>query len=227
MVSGRRLADLSVEQLYDLYLYNLHQMINKLNYKWEWARVSTYRFTNFGEYDVADFSRLPNPYLLEYQNEKIKLAKDILENGMYFPFYGGKLDNPINPELYFILQGKHRLYSLTRYSEDVDFLWDEFLFITYPIDIQYFRMFMNRKENLPEPIQLYDIDWESGDIVLETFNLYTETLKVMDRLGGAMGNHFFELRKQGIEVKAPSVLNNKDEFNEFINSEYILKEEVM
>ena len=224
MVSGRRLTDLTVEQLYDIYLYNLYQMINKLKYKWEWARVSTYRFSNFGEYDVTDFSRLPNPYLLEYQGEKIKLAKDILENGMYFPFYGGKIDKPINPELYFILQGKHRLYSLTRYSEDIDFIWKKFLFITYPIDIQYFRMFTNRNETLPEPIQMYDVDQETGTIVLETFNLYTETVKVMDRLGGAMGNYFYKLRKQGIEVKAPSVLNNEDEFNEFINSEYILKE---
>lgn len=223
-------ASQHIKDIYNFYLYNIHCMINILNYKYEWAKVSSYRFSNFGEYDVSDFSRLPNPFLLDYQNEKIKLAEDILENGMFFPFYGGKLENPINPELYFIIQGKHRLYALKRYSETINYLRKEFLFITYPIDVQYFRYFSeNTKNNIPNDVYMYNFDFENKKIILKKINSYTDSLKIMDSFGTSLGLYLYELRKQNINIKAINILNNQEDFKNFISSPFNLelKEELL
>ncbi len=217
-----------IEQIYNYYFFNLHQLVNQLNYKFEWIRASKYRFSNFGEYDVSDFSRLPNPYLLDYQHDKIKLAEDILANGMFFPFYGGKLDNPINPDLYFIIQGKHRLYSLKRYSENVQYLEDEFLFITYPIDVQYFRMANHEMDKIKNPIYMYDYNEIEQKLELVKVDNYTTSLKIMDRFGTYLGNYLYKLRKQGINIKGHQIINNKQAFEDFIWSPFNLeiKEEI-
>lgn len=212
-----------IEEIYNYYLFNLYQLINKLDYKFEWIRASKYRFSNFGEYDVSDFSRLPNPYLLEYQNEKTKLAEDILNNGIFFPFYGGKLDNPINPDLYFIIQGKHRLYSLKRYSENIRYLEDEFLFVTYPIDVQYFRMANHEMDKIKNPILMYDFNEISNKIEPVMIDNYTGSLKIMDRFGTVLGNYLYELRQQGINIQGHKIINDKQAFEDFIWSPFNLK----
>ena len=104
MVSKGLIEEQKVQDIYNYYLYNIYQMINTLNYKYAWKGAGSGRFCNYGDLDPSDFSRLQNPFLLDYQDNKINLAKDILDNGMFFPFFGGQLlNNIIDPHLYFIL----------------------------------------------------------------------------------------------------------------------------
>ena len=212
----------TIDDLYNMFFYNLHIMINKLNFQYEWAPIFWKRYVNFGEYDIQDFGRLDNKYLQEYKETQLDLAKDILDNGMYVPFYGGVLEQPINPNLFFILQGKHRLYALKRYLEENEFFDTRFLYIIYPHDIQYFRYNNNNKEKVKEEIKMFQINETSKQIELITVKTYTQSLKIMDVFGGVLGDLIYNYRQEGNKFKAPELLTDEQSFNIFINSPFKL-----
>lgn len=211
----------TIDDLYDMFFYNLHIMINELNFQYKWAPIFWKRYINFGEYDIQDFGRLDNKYLQEYKETQLNLAKDILDNGMYVPFYGGVLEQPINPNLFFILQGKHRLYALKRYLEEIEFFDTRFLYIIYPHDIQYFRMNCE-KEKIKDDIKMYQLNNETNTVMLMPTYTITQALKTMDFLGGKIGELIYEFRKNN-KFTVPDILQNKNNFNIFIQQPFTIK----
>lgn len=140
---------------------------------------------------------------------------------MYVPFYGGELENPINPNLFFILQGKHRLYALKRYLEQVEFFDIRFLYIIYPHDIQYFRMNCD-EEKIKNSILMYQLDSDTNTIKLMPVYTITQSLKAMDLLGGTLSSLIYDYRKKN-QFKIPSIIANKNNFENFINQPFNLE----
>lgn len=112
-------------EYYDLYLYNIHTLINTYGYTYEWLDVGEEDFYNPTglPYDEPDPD---NDFLVEFANDKTGLAKDILEKGTFFPFFYYEKDGKK-----MITQGKHRIYSLKCLAQEQP-LPRKFLFIKHP-----------------------------------------------------------------------------------------------
>lgn len=212
---------MKVEIFYKYYLYNIHTMINKIQFTYEFARIRDKKpifQIHAHPSEIFQFYK-NNPYLYDYSKSQIKLAEDILKNGMYCAFFGGKLKNPIDPSYYFLIQGVHRFYALKKYDHD-DYIKKLFLFINFPVDIQYF------KSNLPierfdeNPVYFYRCEQIGRDIrIIKTpIVSFSEALKFMDIFGTHLGRYIYRKRKEGFEIHPPKILEDEEMFNKFINS---------
>lgn len=115
-------------EYYDLYLYNLHTIINTYGYKYRWVDLSEERFFNHSGHSFTNFS-IHDKFLQQYKEDKSQLGKAILRDGTYTPFFYFK--NPNNYNM--IVLGKHRLYSLLM-CQLKEPLPRKFLFVEYPHD---------------------------------------------------------------------------------------------
>lgn len=59
------MEDISIDKLYEYYLYNIHTMINKMGFKYHFAEVWRAKYLSLSQESGKDFSRLSaqNPYL--------------------------------------------------------------------------------------------------------------------------------------------------------------------
>ena len=104
-------------QVYQAYYYYyarwIWQLINLRGCSYQWLNINDYEF-NRDEISCKSsidwsVSTTYNSYLQMYENVKIELGKDIIKNGMYFPFI---IATDTNSKILPIIFGKHRLYSL-------------------------------------------------------------------------------------------------------------------
>lgn len=108
----------------------------------------------YAEKDLKDnfFSDRYNPYLNEYKDTPIKLAEDILNNGMYVPFIMDRITGNLA-----IINGTHRMNALAYYSLNIEPVHKKFLCLilkdgrTYPI--QYILPWMYNGYLFYVPIQ--------------------------------------------------------------------------
>ena len=114
--------------LYNIYLYNLHTLINSYHYKYRWVDLSKERFFNHSGHSFTNFN-IHDKFLQQYKEDKKQLGKAILRDGTYTPFFYFKNKDNYN----MIMLGKHRLYSLLMCQLDKP-LPRKFLFVEYPHD---------------------------------------------------------------------------------------------
>lgn len=170
----KKQTDLVKKYYENYYLTNIETLLNN-GCTYEWLKPKDFQrfFTK-----SCDFNKflLDNPYLNQYQNDKIKLAEDILENGTYFPIFARKEQDYTR-----IYQGNHRLYSLMIYDKKIHKIEKQFLFIYFPA-----------------PDIKVNIDWY--DFNLQTLEIYKQNIvtnyksieKRLDHLGGRLSKYFFE-----------------------------------
>ena len=94
------------------YIKNIETLLNN-GCTFDWVKPKDFQNFFTKSTDFKNFY-LDNPYLKHYQNDKIKLAEDILKNGTYFPIFAKKEKDYVR-----IYQGNHRIYSLMLYDKKI------------------------------------------------------------------------------------------------------------
>ena len=173
------------------YLYYPKNIFTLLNNGFSYEYLKITDFKNL--YTSRQYSKFfdNNPFLQKTESNKKLLAKDILLNGMYFPFYAKKMENFIQ-----IYQGNHRVYSLMLYGKQNN-IKSNFLFIYFP----------NFEKNIS--IDWYDFDFNSFKIIQKKLYIKPSEIEhLLDVLGGKMSQYFYYLNI------APNILfNNSDLFS--------------
>lgn len=185
------------------YLYNLYYLINTLGCKWEFIPFCNKNYNNGTNLDYRDFS-IKNKYLLMAQENKTKLAEDILKNGIIFPFFAFNLNynNKIS-----IAQGKHRIFSLLLYSKNNNCLIDKpFLWIELP---QSSKIFIPKNTLCTYGLKTDSIKKIEMDIT-DSQTLY----QLLDFLGSSISTPFFN----NSSFQPNPIFQNENLFRQFIES---------
>lgn len=180
-----------------VYYYSkfVHTLINKCNLTWEWQSILSWKenesITESLDRILTDINQIEsnsNPFFLNMQQDCTSLAKDIIDNGLYFPFYYELLFSG-EKRLYL---GKHRLYSLLQnknYS-------NEFLFINVkPLSPEKMtpEVIFQEKYRLSEKIPCYYLSKDPGRIfVTEEDYLYfirQSFIKISDRIAPSIAKY--------------------------------------
>ena len=202
-----------MEDIYNYYyLYNIYTLINDYHINWYFINLHDSLITSTLEIFENNFSETKNhinKYLIEYKNNTIGLAEEIVKNGMFFPFFGFSFE-----ENYKIVLGNHRFYSLLKYQKEEKKKIDRhFLFLCIPYD--------DEKNIFDSSLFLYKfLSEEKKEIIKVKPKNYSEIIPIMDIFGGQISNLLFEKRKN---IYPNIILNNKEKFEEFINQPFNLK----
>ena len=93
---------------YKAYIYNIHTLINKYSLHYEWLDLNNKFYLGVSNQQYYEYlNSFHNPWLNKYQKNQKNLGADILENGMFTPFF-----YTVREGKKYIVVGKHRLYSL-------------------------------------------------------------------------------------------------------------------
>jgi len=115
--------------LYFYYQANLQYLLKNKYVDYTWNKISNLEFYDYKGLEYENFlTKNPDPWLHMYSHNKLLLATDILNNGMYTPFFYYTKNNKN-----YIFLGRHRFYSLKLY----EFIYNKkidknFLFIKLP-----------------------------------------------------------------------------------------------
>jgi len=205
-----------IQEIYNYYyLHNIYTLINTYNLQWEFLDISNVK--NSFPPDLEDcinngenFNISNNKYLQKYSEKKIELAKDILENGMFFPFFATK-----DKEKIIIYLGKHRLYSLKLYMDLYPNYSKELLFIFLPEG-------WRRQNEIPKSFQgvfLFNLNINQEQAIIHEYpEQWTNVIENCDRFGSLISDFAFDYK-----LKPNKILNNKQAFIEFINNPLDIK----
>lgn len=198
--------------LYDIYNYHymvsLHNLINFYDCKWEFLTINEKIFLNGTNLKYNDFST--NEYLRTYKEEKIKLAEDILSNGMYFPYFiYGLPEEQEDEKTASIALGKHRYYSKLIYQKKNGIINNKFLFIYVPNEF--------KKLNIPHGFQHCFYAFNEKGVLTLRDTIFTvlrrDLIKYFDTFGGQISTLLVKDR-----LKTNPILNDEKLFTEFISS---------
>ena len=198
-------------QLYNNYLYNVYTLINDCGLKWEFLDMSNINSNyipsrqdevNNGE----NFELTNNKYIYQYKDDKIQLALNIANEGMFFPFYCDAIDKNIVIHL-----GKHRLYSIKLYIETYKTFPKKLLFIYLPSDDE---------QNFND-IYLYNYrycnDFSAYKLEKQNIQSAIDIIKNCDIFGSVLSALLFDT-----DIKPHSILNDEQLFIDFINNPFNL-----
>lgn len=208
------------------YLQMVHEIVNKLPCSYKWINLHEWKekFPSF----VLDEERLissmqgdsGNAYLERTLANRPTLGRDILRNGMYFPFFYQRQGNKEMP-----LFGSHRIYSLLaclKPEDDIKFLCIDFTrFVTYyyHLDVTKDKAQFLKRMNFSEKMPCFTVDRFIDDsavyktlsnnqqICWEYFRCFNDTL----------GTRMFENRHL---VKPNPVFNDEKAWEKFIKSPF-------
>lgn len=137
---------------YECYKHNIFQLIKFYDYKPHWFYIDEHPFYNFTSHKPNNFVDLGDPFLLQFKTVKTDLAADILQKGMYTPFfyYIGKKGEKV------LLLGKHRLFSLLRYHQTISPIDKKFLFLEVPHNPQSVTKELLEPQNYTNPVYYFD-----------------------------------------------------------------------
>ena len=214
-----------LELIYKYYLFNIHYMINVLHYNYKFININDYNdfyYKNITKSQlILNGIHSDNLFVKIFSNQPTDLAKDILKNGMYVPFFGGFTQEKSN----ILMLGNHRLLSLQDYDKNIAKMNKTFLLIEYPEDLTYFDIKKHQGPVNKEKIYIYDfLESNIRKILVRTKEEY---LSLMDLYGGLIGDKIFMLKQKNISFKAPLILNDEQEFIKFINSPYKINEDII
>lgn len=186
-------------KLYKIYITNIYLLLKTYNFHYNWFDIDKEKFYSYYG-NPQDFSNdRSNKTLLKYKDNKIGLAKELLKNGMYFPFFYFTYQNKK-----IILMGKHRLYSLIQLNK-IQPIKQKFLFIELPAPWE-----------VNFPLTNYcDCQYFSSQH-LESYNLKIKNYKDITDLLLATGDALGPIIKD-LNVKPFKPFNNEYLFEEWIN----------
>ena len=233
LISSKELLSLSNEthnhmtftpyQIYQTYYYYyarwIWQLINYRGCSYKWINVNDYNFNleEVSKKSCTDWSTavIQNEYLQLYQESKIELGRDIIKNGLYFPFIIGT--NQMSNELPVIF-GKHRLYSLLLNPDETKDM--EFLFIIFPHGFDYFDTYKSNQNN----------DYQKNEIICTylhpsySWSIYEYKTNQENVIFSEFSNFSDHLPDQMFQyrdiIKPNPIFNNKNAFEDFINNPF-------
>lgn len=159
------------------YLQLVHEIVNKLNCPYKWMNL--YEWKKFFPFFVLNEKRIEssmkedhdNAYLTRTLKDETYLGKDILKNGMYFPFFYQRKGDKEIP-----LFGSHRIYSLLKClqeNDDIKFLCidlTKFVTFYYHIEVTIDKAAFLQKINFPSYLPCFCVE-----TLVENSNLYKTT----------------------------------------------------
>lgn len=198
---------------YNLYLYNIHTLINEYGYKYYWFDITKEKFLNGTGQPEDKFSNTHDKFLLKYQNEKKELGKSILKDGTYTPFFFFK--NEKGEKV--LMLGKHRLYALQLCAQDMQ-IDREFLFIEFPhnpLDNNIIHI-----ESIKPTLPLYLFDIPNNIIEPELIYPTKEwDINFTCLCTGDFLSDYFYTEK----IVPSNIINSKQKFENFLNNKEVIK----
>ncbi len=191
---------------YHLQLYNIHTIINHYGFKYRWLDVSKEKFLNYTH--VSYKYLLPqDKYLQDVKEDRSKMGEDILQRGMFFPFFYCIKDNQN-----YLFMGKHRLHSLLLYHKQCKFN-KKFLFIEYYSDP------WEKKENSDEIPDDFPklFTWRDGKFYKVRPKTYCDLNWMLVDNGDSLSNWLYDNN-----IQPSPIVNDEKLFEEFINKPFNL-----
>lgn len=195
----------------EIYPNFLLSLIQYCNFKPDWVDISTLTPCDAAQQDMTrslDTWQFDNEYLNELLKDKVALGKDILINGMYFPFYGE--DNLVG-------YGGHRLISL-QILQHIQPFNNQFLFIRYPKE--YIAANWRRTHpdldlgTIDKNIDIPFVNWNTQRVVIIQSNNIKTIIEGFTHISDILGDKIFYAKDF---LKPNPIFNNPKLFEEFIN----------
>ena len=196
-----------IELYYYHFLKDIYFLYHTLNMQVEELNLLDHQFLNCsGKSYFESFST--DLFLNEYETDKTILGKNILANGMFFPFYLLKDDNEYKK----LFLGKHRLYSLLCLPNQIKN--KKFLFLKFPYsssyELMHNRVFLKNNGEITKLLKDKDgifkikkISVQEDSVALHHF------LKLCDALPRALSLY-------QDEIPVNPIFNDIELFNDFI-----------
>lgn len=210
--------DKQAQKFYELYNYYytkwIYYLIKNGHVTYEWFKIDQDNIIFPRDLENLFESDTSNQFLRESLNDHKKLGRDVLSQGMYFPFFFWRKEEKFDYKK-IIRLGSHRLYSLTLIPEECQN--KEFLALYFPMDwsLGYRKAYMNytTKEDLPcylfnqSRFQLYEQPNSRDFYNIEYFIYFSEQI--------APGMFYHK------EYISPNLIwNDKKAFEKFINNPF-------
>lgn len=207
-----------IQEYYDFfYLKNLKKIIK--NEKIEYNFYSLEEMNSYFSFDSIPFYRSVNYnrdlFLESFLQNKISLAKDIIKNGTYWPFWGIKYNNKI-----YIVEGKHRFFSLYSLNQ-IEKINKKFLCFILPVSYfnyeKHYIELEQKKINVPcAYFYLNNSSFIDNFIPVNLFQVYRNILI----FGMKLSDLIFKTNEKYPEYILPHpILNNEKLFEEFLKDE--------
>lgn len=207
-----------IKKYYDFfYLKNIKKIIK--NEKIKYGFYDLEKMNNYFPFNTISFHRNieygKDLFLEDFSQNKILLAKDIIENGTYWPFWGIEYNNKI-----YIVEGLHRLsalYSLNKIKK----IEKNFLCCILPIsyfDYENYNIKLQQKESndVCEYFYLNDLNFIDKFIPLNLSQVYNNILA----FGMKLSNLIFKANKKYPNYIRPNpIINDEKLFKQFLKDE--------
>lgn len=207
-----------IQEYYDFfYLKNIKKIIKneKIEYKfYNLEEMSNYfSFENFSFHRSINYNK--DLFLENFSQNKISLAKDIIKNGTYWPFWGIKYNNKI-----YIIEGIHRFFSLYSLNQ-TEKINKKFLCFILPVSYFNYEKYdielQQKKINVPcAYFYLNNSSFIDNFIPVNLFQVYRNILI----FGMKLSDLIFKTNEKYPEYILPHpILNNEKLFEEFLKDE--------
>lgn len=208
------------------FLYNyyypqiLHYMINIFNCNYEWSSLNQWDFKSVFWEKEQIFVKQANNFLIDWENNKSKLALNILNNGLYFPFFY-RINS--KTKIKEIVLGRHRFLSIL--LNPSLFKNKKFLFIDLSIffntDLMDFNSLKDYKSqviNTIKPVPMFILDKNLKPVVYKRsfynqYLFYDYFMRFVDILAAELFNYTDS-------IKPNSYFNIESHWNLFINNKF-------
>ena len=191
-------------------LYNIHTIINHYGFKYHWKDVTKEKFFNY-TFVPIEVTPSIDKYLAEIHDDRLVLGENILQRGMFCPFFFFRQNNQN-----LLFMGKHRLQGLLKYHKQCKFD-KKFLFIEYYSDP------WGKKENakkIPENYpKLYY--WEDEKIYKARPKTYADLNWMLVNNGDKLSQWLYDWN-----IQPSPIINDEKLFEEFINKPFDLPLEI-
>lgn len=199
------------EIYYKKYLFNIQQIILKGSFSYsfkdiEEIEIDEKRNPNLGK----NFNNVLNKdsFLYEFNNDKIKLGIDIIENGTFWPLVC--CENKI-------IEGAHRVYSLKLLNQQKK-ITRKFLCLEMPWNFEEYiqnKIEIITKDNLNESVEYYKLTSNNEIIKVQERNSYViheNNFKISCFL---LNNAIFTINKKYPNFIKPNPIFNDEKLFEF------------
>lgn len=188
------------------YAQTLHTEINNCKYTYTWDYCQNYKDQN-PEYTKNGFLGLNHVKTNPFINHNLEgLAKDIEENGMFFPFYTYK-DS--------VTHGVHRLYALKQFNSQKLFLFintENCATEKYLLDYEKF------KANYLQPIFNNVPFFFLAEDFKSVYKIEVNSKEMISNCATIMNDNFASLFFQHRDkIKPLNIFNKKNDWDYFIN----------
>lgn len=211
---------LSKEKIKDYYNFYYLENIKKIiqNEKIEYGFYNLEKINNFFSFDPVSFHRNidyeKDLFLESFSQNKVLLAKNIIEIGTYWPFWGIKYNNKI-----FIVEGIHRIFSLQLLNK-INKINKNFLCLILPIsysDYKKHNIKSQQKNNVPcDYFYLNNLSLIDKINLMDFYQIYENILI----FGMKLSNLIFKTNnKYPNFIKPNPIFNDEELFKQFLKDE--------